>query len=134
MQDVVVTSGVRTAIGRFQGSLAGTPASDLGAAVIREAISRSSIESGQVEQVLQAGKPFDLETVARSDQARQGRDQTMAGAAVPPAGGAFVRHGLGLPLTKALVEANRAYFELESTLGEGTVVHVLFPSQRVLAD
>ena len=89
---------------------------------------------GQVEQVLQAGKPFDLETVARSDQARQGRDQTMAGAAVPPAGGAFVRHGLGLPLTKALVEANRAYFELESTLGEGTVVHVLFPSQRVLAD
>ena len=52
MQDVVVTSGVRTAIGRFQGSLAGTPASDLGAAVIREAISRSSIESGQVEQVL----------------------------------------------------------------------------------
>ena len=59
---------------------------------------------------------------------------TMAGAAVPPAGGAFVRHGLGLPLTRALVEANRAYFELESTLGEGTVVHVLFPSQRVLAD
>ena len=52
MQDVVVTSGVRTAIGRFQGSLAGTPASDLGAAVIREAMSRSSIEPSQVEQVL----------------------------------------------------------------------------------
>lgn len=42
--------------------------------------------------------------------------------------------GLGLPLTKALIEANRAYFDLESTPGEGTVAHVQFPSQRVLAD
>jgi signal transduction histidine kinase len=42
--------------------------------------------------------------------------------------------GLGLPLTKALVEANRAYFELESSKGEGTIAHIQFPSQRVLAD
>ena len=42
--------------------------------------------------------------------------------------------GLGLPLTKALVEANRAYFDLESTPGEGTIAHIQFPSQRVLAD
>jgi len=42
--------------------------------------------------------------------------------------------GLGLPLTKALVEANRAYFELESEPGVGTIAHVQFPSQRILAD
>lgn len=42
--------------------------------------------------------------------------------------------GLGLPLTKALVEANRAYFDLESKPGEGTIAHVHFPTQRVLAD
>ena len=42
--------------------------------------------------------------------------------------------GLGLPLTKALVEANRAYFELESNPGSGTIAHVQFPMQRVLAD
>jgi PAS domain S-box-containing protein len=41
--------------------------------------------------------------------------------------------GLGLPLTKALVEANRAYFDLESTPGKGTIAHVHFPTQRVLA-
>lgn len=41
--------------------------------------------------------------------------------------------GLGLPLTKALVEANRAYFELDSKPGEGTIAHIQFPSQRVLA-
>ena len=35
MEDVVIASGVRTAIGRFQGSLADVSASDLGAAVIR---------------------------------------------------------------------------------------------------
>ena len=89
---------------------------------------------GQVAQVLQAGKPFDLETVARNDEAREGRSKTVSGESREPAGGTSTRHGLGLPLTKALVEANRAYFELESTKGEGTVVHVLFPSQRVLAD
>ena len=42
--------------------------------------------------------------------------------------------GLGLPLTKALVEANRARFQLSSTPGEGTLVEILFPPQRVLAD
>ena len=42
--------------------------------------------------------------------------------------------GLGLPLTKALVEANKAQFALESTPGEGTLVKVTFPLQRVLAE
>jgi acetyl-CoA C-acetyltransferase len=52
MEDVVIVSGVRTAIGRFQGGLAGTPASDLGAAVIRAAVERANIEPGQVDQVV----------------------------------------------------------------------------------
>ncbi|MEP6566215.1 MAG: PAS domain S-box protein, partial [Mesorhizobium sp.] len=42
--------------------------------------------------------------------------------------------GLGLPLTKAMVEANRARFTITSTPGEGTLVEVGFPSTRVLAD
>jgi PAS domain S-box-containing protein len=42
--------------------------------------------------------------------------------------------GLGLPLTKAMVEANRARFVIQSTPGEGTLVEIIFPSQRVLAD
>ncbi|MGN6142352.1 MAG: histidine kinase dimerization/phospho-acceptor domain-containing protein [Mesorhizobium sp.] len=42
--------------------------------------------------------------------------------------------GLGLPLTKAMVEANRARFSIASTPGEGTLVEVVFPSTRVLAD
>ncbi len=42
--------------------------------------------------------------------------------------------GLGLPLTKAIVEANRARFEIESEPDEGTLVEIYFPTQRVLAD
>jgi len=42
--------------------------------------------------------------------------------------------GLGLPLTKAMVEANRAKFSILSTPGEGTLVEVTFPSTRVLAE
>ncbi len=42
--------------------------------------------------------------------------------------------GLGLPLTKAMVEANRAAFIISSTPGQGTLVEITFPSTRVLAD
>ncbi|MEM1378426.1 MAG: ATP-binding protein [Pseudomonadota bacterium] len=41
--------------------------------------------------------------------------------------------GLGLPLTRAMVEANRAQFEITSTPGEGTDVEIKFPAPRVLA-
>ncbi|GAC1330304.1 MAG: PAS domain S-box protein [Beijerinckiaceae bacterium] len=42
--------------------------------------------------------------------------------------------GLGLPLTKALVEANRAAFTIRSRKNEGTLVEVTFPPARVLAE
>jgi PAS domain S-box-containing protein len=42
--------------------------------------------------------------------------------------------GLGLPLTKALVEANRASFGISSKPSEGTLVEITFPPTRVLAE
>ncbi|WP_417767686.1 ATP-binding protein [Stappia sp.] len=42
--------------------------------------------------------------------------------------------GLGLPLTKALVEANRASFRIDSEVNHGTLIEVTFPPQRVLAE
>jgi PAS domain S-box-containing protein len=42
--------------------------------------------------------------------------------------------GLGLPLTKALVEANRATFSIKSARGEGTVVTITVPATRVLSE
>ncbi|EJN05463.1 PAS domain-containing sensor histidine kinase [Phyllobacterium sp. YR531] len=42
--------------------------------------------------------------------------------------------GLGLPLTKAMAEANRANFHIDSSPGRGTMVEITFPSTRVLAE
>jgi acetyl-CoA C-acetyltransferase len=44
LNDIVVLSGTRTAIGRYGGALAGVPPCDLAATVIREAVQRSSVD------------------------------------------------------------------------------------------
>ena len=41
--------------------------------------------------------------------------------------------GLGLPITKALAEANHARFQITSRVADGTLVEVAFPAARVLA-
>jgi PAS domain S-box-containing protein len=41
--------------------------------------------------------------------------------------------GLGLPLTKALAEANRASFAIKSAVNAGTLVEITFPAARVPA-
>ncbi|CAH0445084.1 Acetyl-CoA acetyltransferase [Ralstonia syzygii subsp. syzygii] len=52
MTDVVIVSAVRTAVGKFGGSLATIPAQELGAAVIREALSRAKVAPDQVSEVI----------------------------------------------------------------------------------
>ncbi len=42
--------------------------------------------------------------------------------------------GLGLPISKALTEANRALFDIESTPKKGTLISITFPHTRVLGD
>lgn len=42
--------------------------------------------------------------------------------------------GLGLPITKALAEANHARFRISSQPEDGTLVEVAFPATRVLAE
>jgi signal transduction histidine kinase len=42
--------------------------------------------------------------------------------------------GLGLPLTKALAEANRARFKIRSGVNAGTLVEVAFPGGRLAAE
>ena len=52
MEDIVLLSGVRTAIGTMNGSFSQTPASDLGAAVIRDSVERAGLEPEQIDQVI----------------------------------------------------------------------------------
>lgn len=42
--------------------------------------------------------------------------------------------GLGLPLTKALAEANRTKFDISSEPRKGTLIELTFPTTRVLAE
>jgi len=60
MREVFIAGAVRTAIGKFGGALAAVPATELGAAVIAESMSRASVAPADVDevimgQVLQAG-------------------------------------------------------------------------------
>ena len=52
MQDVVLVSPVRTAIGRFGGALAEVSAIDLGAVVVRESIRRAGLSPSDVDEVV----------------------------------------------------------------------------------
>lgn len=49
---VVLVGACRTAIGKFGGSLSNTPAAELGATVIREAVNRAGLKPEQVDEVL----------------------------------------------------------------------------------
>ena len=52
MQDIVIVSAARTAVGKFGGSIANIPATELGAIVIREAIARARLDPAQVGEVI----------------------------------------------------------------------------------
>jgi acetyl-CoA C-acetyltransferase len=60
MTDIVIVAAARTAVGKFGGALAKTPATELGAAVIQELLKRAKLSADQIGevilgQVLQAG-------------------------------------------------------------------------------
>jgi acetyl-CoA C-acetyltransferase len=50
--DVVVVSGCRTAVGKFQGSLSDLSAPQLGAIVVREAVKRAGLNSDQIDECI----------------------------------------------------------------------------------
>jgi acetyl-CoA C-acetyltransferase len=50
--DVVIISGCRTPVGKFQGSLADFTAPQLGAIAVREAVKRAGIEPAQVDECI----------------------------------------------------------------------------------
>ncbi len=52
MEDVVIISGVRTPIGKFQGSLETFSAPQLGAMVVREAVNRAKVKPDQVDECI----------------------------------------------------------------------------------
>jgi len=90
-------------------------------------VSTSLSESGEaILRVRDTGHGMSEEEVARALEPF--RDLSIASLA-DRAG-----TGLGLPLTKSLVEANRASLSIRSARGEGTVLTVTVPPTRVLSE
>ncbi len=52
MEDIVIVSAARTAVGKFGGTLAKVAATELGAVVIREALARARLDAAQVGEVI----------------------------------------------------------------------------------
>ena len=52
MNDVYIASGARTPMGGFQGSLSDLGAVDLGAAAIKEAVSRANLDGSDIEEII----------------------------------------------------------------------------------
>ena len=52
MEDIVIVSAARTAVGKFGGTLAKTPATELGSIVIKEALARAKLDVAQVGEVI----------------------------------------------------------------------------------
>jgi PAS domain S-box-containing protein len=91
--------------------IASTSLAETGEAVLRV---RDTGEGMSEKDLARALEPFrQLSTATMSDQAGT---------------------GLGQPLTKALVEANRATLAIRSAKGEGTVVTITIPATRVLSE
>jgi acetyl-CoA C-acetyltransferase len=52
LEDVVIISGVRTPVGKFQGSLSDFSAPQLGALVVRDAVKRAKVDPKQVDECI----------------------------------------------------------------------------------
>lgn len=52
MEDIVIVSAARTAVGKFGGSLAGIPATELGSLVIKEVLARARLGNDQIGEVI----------------------------------------------------------------------------------
>ena len=81
MEDIVIVAAARTAVGKFGGSLAKTPAPELGAAVVKALLERARIDGAQVGelifgQVLTAGSG---QNPARQTVVKSGLPQSVPG-------------------------------------------------------
>jgi acetyl-CoA C-acetyltransferase len=81
LNQAVIVSAVRTPVGRFQGTLSGLSASDLGAVAIRAAVERAGVDPASVDEVL-------MGNVVLAGQGQAPARQAAIKAGLPPTVGA----------------------------------------------
>ena len=102
-------------------------------------VSIRSVDGGVTVRIRDTGVGMDESDIARALEpfgdppARIGTGDDEAAHSPPPRVGRRGNGaGLGLPLSKAMAEANRARFAISSVRGRGTLVELHFPRERVL--
>ena len=82
MDDIVIVSAVRTAVGSFNGSFAATPAHTLGAVALQAALERVGVSADEVDEVI-------LGQVLTAAQGQNPARQAARAAGIPDASTAF---------------------------------------------
>ena len=103
MSEAVILSAVRLPIGRFLGSLAELPATDLGARVVREAVHRAGVAPASVDEVI-------MGNVIAAGLGQNPARQAALGAGLPPQVGAVTVNkvcGSGLKAVMLAAQAVR---------------------------
>lgn len=77
LEDVVIVSAVRTPTGKFQGSLSGFSAPQLGAIVVREAVRRAGLDAAQVDECI-------MGNVVTAGEGQNPARQAALGGGLPP--------------------------------------------------
>ena len=86
--DVVIVSAARTAVGSFNGAFANTPAHELGAAAVKEALSRAKVDAAEVDELV-------MGQVLAAGQGQNPTRQAAMAAGIPPA--LLVMRTIGIP-------------------------------------
>lgn len=81
MKDVYIISAVRTAIGKYGGSLKSVPAHELGALVIRESLFRAGVDGTMVDEVIlgEVRQSTEASNIARCALLEAGLPETVPG-------------------------------------------------------
>ena len=81
MKDVYIMGAVRTAIGKYGGSLKSVPAHELGALVIKEALARAGVDGSMVDEVIlgEVRQSTEASNIARCALLEAGLPETVPG-------------------------------------------------------
>lgn len=127
--DIVILAGVRTPIGKFQGSLSDIPAPKLGAIAVKEAVRRAGVDPASVDEVI-------MGNVVSAGLGQNAARQAALDAGIPPSVGAMTINkvcGSGLKavgLAAQAIQTNNCNIVVAGGMESMTNAPYLLPNAR----
>src|SRR5437879_11574837 len=111
--DVVIISGCRLPVGKFQGSLADFTAPQLGAMVVREAVKRAGVDPAQVDECIMGN------VISAGLGQNPARQAAIFGGLTPATGAMTINNVCGAGLRSGALAAQAVQTGNTSILGAG---------------